>query len=154
MDDWDRQAGSLQQYAAVHGDAHVGARDGDDPVLVRWAAKQRADYAVGSLSDARAQALVNIGFDFDAERAEWQRWLNELQRQQGSEAPPLASGTAIQLTNWCAHAVVTHEAYIQCMPQHRCSVQRIARRSGVLDSRRVAALDAAGFDWTGADALS
>ena len=36
----------------------------------------------------------------------------------------------------------------------RCCVQRIAKRSKVLAEERVALLDAAGFDWTGADALS
>ncbi len=36
----------------------------------------------------------------------------------------------------------------------RCSVQRIARRSGVLSDERVELLDSLDFDWTGADALS
>ena len=36
----------------------------------------------------------------------------------------------------------------------RCSVQRIARRSGVLSTRHYELLSAVNFDWTGADALS
>lgn len=102
VDDWDRNLTLLHEYTLQHGDAHVGARDGDDPGLTRWAAKQRADHAAGMLAEGRTRALEQAGFDFDAERAEWQRWMNELRRQQGGEAPPLASGTAIQLTNWCA----------------------------------------------------
>ncbi len=35
-----------------------------------------------------------------------------------------------------------------------CSVQRIMRRCGVMPEERVEALDALGFDWTGADPLS
>lgn len=41
-----------------------------------------------------------------------------------------------------------------CMANCRCCVQRIAKRSKVLAGERVALLDAIGFDWTGADALS
>lgn len=36
----------------------------------------------------------------------------------------------------------------------RCCVQRIAKRSGMLSEDRIALMDAIGFDWTGADALS
>ena len=36
----------------------------------------------------------------------------------------------------------------------RCSVQRIAKRAGMLTTCRADQLDAVGFDWTGADALS
>ncbi len=36
----------------------------------------------------------------------------------------------------------------------RCSVQRIAKRSGALAQDRIVLLDAIAFDWTGADALS
>ena len=35
------------------GDAHVGFRTGDAPELARWAAKQRADHAAGTLSTER-----------------------------------------------------------------------------------------------------
>lgn len=38
--------------------------------------------------------------------------------------------------------------------EHRCSVQRIAKRSKQLSEERVSRLDSIGFDWTGADALS
>lgn len=124
VDDWDRHLQALSEYAATHGDAHVGARDGDSTTLARWAAKQRADHASSALSEIKTQALVDVGFEFNAERAEWQRWFNELQRQQGAEAPPLASGTAIQLTNWYVTVLVyTLEPQLQqCMPtQVQCA---------------------------------
>lgn len=36
----------------------------------------------------------------------------------------------------------------------RCSVQRIAKRAGVLSQERIELLDSIRFDWSGADALS
>jgi len=36
----------------------------------------------------------------------------------------------------------------------RCSVQRIAKRAGVLSQQRIDVLDSIQFDWSGADALS
>ena len=36
----------------------------------------------------------------------------------------------------------------------RCSVQRIAKRSGALAADRIALLNDIAFEWTGADALS
>ena len=47
----------------------------------------------------------------------------------------IAAGEELVLANWC-------------------SVQRIARRSGVLSEERVKQLEAIGFDFDGADALS
>lgn len=191
--DWDRYVEMLRAYVQEHGDAHVGARDGDDAELVRWATKQRKEHARGELDDGRVAVLVGIGFEFDAAQAEWQRWYNELAQQQTSGAPPLASGTAFLLTNWyvcvllvvvvvvreasgsvlCSSDVVfdgrcfwvcgknTCKTCSKCVclhtpsqPPHRCSVQRIARRSGVLNEQRVEQLEGIGFDWTGADALS
>ncbi len=52
------------------------------------------------------------------------------------------------------HPVYAVDPHPHLYISHRCSVQRIARRSGVLDEQRVAQLDSIGFDWTGADALS
>ena len=43
---------------------------------------------------------------------------------------------------------------IKWHPASRCSVQRIAKRSGALAQDRIALLDAIAFDWAGADALS
>jgi hypothetical protein len=136
---WAARLAELGAYAARHGDAHVGCRDGDDPDLARWAAKQRASAAAGALAAGRAAALAAAGFEFDAERAEWLRWFNQIaafQAERGHCSPdPLSAGSDFLLLNWCA-------------------VQRIARRSRRLADDRAALLDAIGFDWTGADALS
>ncbi|PSC73793.1 DEAD DEAH box helicase [Micractinium conductrix] len=137
--EWARRFGELQAYAATHGDAHVGFRDGDDAELRRWAVKQRSDEAGGELAAERRQQLEAAGFEFDAERAEWLRWLTQIrlfqEREGHCEPHPLAHPNDFLLINWC-------------------SVQRIMRRCKVLPPDRVAALDALGFDWTGADPLS
>lgn len=54
---WSRRLNELEQYIAVHGDAHVGFRDGDDPELVRWAAKQREENSRGLLAAERKEKL-------------------------------------------------------------------------------------------------
>lgn len=137
--EWTRRLAELETYAAVHGDAHVGFRDGDDAALARWAAKQREEAAGGRLADDQRWCLEGVGFEFKHEQAEWKRWYNELTAFQAvaghCNPTPLASGDVLFLMNWV-------------------SVQRIARRSRVLSAEREAMLDALGFDWSGADALS
>ena len=54
---WNRRISELEQYKAVHGDTHVGFRDGDDAELVRWAAKQRKELTGGSLTEERREKL-------------------------------------------------------------------------------------------------
>jgi hypothetical protein len=129
----------LMQYKAVHGDVHVGFRDGDDPNLVRWASKQREEYGRGLLPQNRNDQLTELGFEFDSERAEWLRWFNQLAAFKAVEGHcnpmPLAAGSDFLLLNWCA-------------------VQRIGKRSRVMAADREEMLDSLGFDWTGADALS
>jgi hypothetical protein len=46
--------------------------------LSRWAQKQRAEHRAGELAIDRAGRLGNLGFVWEAERAEWLRWYKEL----------------------------------------------------------------------------
>ena len=54
----------------------------------------------------RATQLLELGFQFDAEAAEWQRWFNHLAGFQAGHGhcnpSPLASSTDLVLLNWCA----------------------------------------------------
>lgn len=146
-DQWSGSFSALLAYAARHGDTHVGARDGDDPSLARWANKQRSDKRAGTLIDRRVASLAAAGFEFEAEAADWMRWYHELAARQragrdadgapaaGAGASSLSSSNDFLLSNWC-------------------SVQRIARRSGVLIDERVELLTGIGFDWDSPDALS
>ncbi|GFR46350.1 hypothetical protein Agub_g7922 [Astrephomene gubernaculifera] len=170
-EEWALRLAQLSSYVGEHGDACVGFRQGDDPQLGRWAAKQRADWRRGQLGERRLSQLSALGFLFDSEEAEWVRWWRELaaaagrqqwqgkdedgrqgEEQQGPQQRreeleqrhvdllSTAGGAATQpdmlyLVNWC-------------------SVQRIARRSGVLPESRIRRLDELGFDWSGADPLS
>lgn len=79
-----------------------------------------------------------LGFELDAEEAEWDLMYSKLLRaqQQDADGSSLFDGNFdFLLNNWC-------------------SVQRISYRSGVLSGARVQRLDELNFDWTGADALS
>lgn len=137
--EWSRRYQELQQYHERYGDAHVGFRDGDEPELSRWAAKQRSEHKKGQMDEGRQQALAAAGFEFDTEKAEWLRWINEIkafrQREGHCQPHPLAHPNDFLLINWC-------------------SVQRIMRRCKVLAPERVALLDELQFDWSGADPLS
>lgn len=139
LQEWSHRYRQLLDYIGHFGDTAVGYRDGDDPELARWVSKQRSDHRRGQLHPTRLQCLVDAGFEFDAEQAEWVRWYKELeayQIAQGNATPvPLTMGVDLYLINWC-------------------SVQRIARRSRVLSEQRIQALDRLGFDWSGADPLS
>ena len=52
----------------------------------------------------------------------------------------------------CEHAVSNR--YFIAAVTCRCSIQRVARRSGVLPANRIAMLDETGLDWTCADTLT
>ncbi|KAF5827981.1 hypothetical protein DUNSADRAFT_18433 [Dunaliella salina] len=139
LQEWSHRYRQLLDYIGNFGDTAVGYRDGDDPELARWVSKQRSEHRRGQLHQTRLQCLVDAGFEFDADQAEWTRWYKELeayQKAQGNATPvPLTMGVDLYLINWC-------------------SVQRIARRSRVLSEQRIQALDRLGFDWSGADPLS
>lgn len=138
-ENWAQCRGELEAYVHVHGDPHCGFRDQDDRKLARWCKKQRASHKNGTLSAENTSALLAIGFQFEEEAAEWCRWYNELRlfrREHGfTDSGPFTAEVDIYLTNWC-------------------SVQRIAKRVGVMGSDRVSLLDELDFDWTGADLLS
>lgn len=137
--EWAAKFAELQAYVTAHGDAHVGYRAADDEQLTKWCKKQRSAQKDGSLGDARAAQLASVGFAFDEEDAEWRRWYTELRQFEGRHgstvSAPFTANDDFYLTNWC-------------------SVQRIARRAGVMSGERVRLLDELGFDWTGADPLS
>lgn len=139
--EWSSRVCELTVYVQEFGDAHCGFRDTDEVSLARWCKKQRADFAKGKLSAEQIAQLLELGFEFDDERAEWLRWFAELQQfmsvsaRQASDWEINTAQKELYLTNWCA-------------------VQRIARRSGVMKDERIRMLDELAFDWTGADPLS
>lgn len=75
---WASSYRKLIEYKDIHGDCHVGYRDGDPRTLARWSKKQRKDYRLGKLDEDRLDKLAAIGFEFDDDKAEWMRWYHEL----------------------------------------------------------------------------
>jgi len=136
VNEWNKHVSELEEYRKRHGDAHVGFRDGDPQHLKRWCRKQRQEYSRGELSEERKEKLLEIGFEFNDEEAEWMRWYREyLVQQADSSTANLTKPADFYLINWCA-------------------IQRIAKRSRVLPEHRQQLLDEAGFDWNQPDALS
>ncbi|GAX77039.1 hypothetical protein CEUSTIGMA_g4486.t1 [Chlamydomonas eustigma] len=138
-EEWTERYEQLMLYKAVHGDPHCGFREGDDADLVRWTKKQRSDLKRGHLSETRYQLLINAGFEFEEDEAEFQRWFSQLRAfklENGHCNPtPLSTGVDLFLIHWCG-------------------IQRIALRSRALMSSREEQLTELGFDWSGADPLS
>lgn len=183
---------NLKRYIAENGDAAVGTRGGDDPSLVRWAEKQRADYAgvvVGEgggsfrrrrrapsssqsfpstsssspspfLKPSRRALLASVGFCFDAEEAEFRRMVAAAARAGAGGEGSGGSGAATATREIGGRSgsgtgsVENSSRGDELLLANWCSVQRIARRSGVLSEDRIAQLEAIGFDFDGADALS
>lgn len=139
QDEWNRRFTELSDYYKEYGDAHVGFREADSQLLTRWCEKQRKAAQSGCLSGPRLELLEGLDFCFNREEAEWMRWFNELcicQQVSDSVIPmALADGKNLELINWC-------------------SVQRVARKTGMLSAKKIALLDSANFNWTAADALS
>ena len=136
---WESRFAELVVYKEEVGDAHVGFRAGDDATLVRWAKAQRRAFVEKRLDETRFVRLVEVGFRFKEDEAEWLRWYAELKRCQSdtgvANPDPLGNSTDYFLINWCG-------------------VQRIAQRVGRLTKEQVGLLEAIAFDWTGADPLS
>lgn len=138
--DWDNRYQQLIDYKQQQGDVHCGFRDGDESGLARWCKKQRSDYSKANLTREQIAKLHDVGFELDSEAAEWMCWYSELKRfhrENGKSADwePFTAQHQMYLTNWC-------------------SVQRIARRSGVMPHDRIQKLDDLDFQWSGADPLS
>lgn len=138
--DWDNRYQQLIEYKQQQDDVHCGFRDGDESGLARWCKKQRSDYSKANLTREQIAKLHDVGFELDSEAAEWMCWYSELKRfhrENGKSADwePFTAQHQMYLTNWC-------------------SVQRIARRSGVMPHDRIQKLDDLHFQWSGADPLS
>lgn len=88
---------------------------------------------------AQCNRLQALGFEFNEDEADWQRWYSELQAFKADKGhcnpDPLATGVDLCLYNWCA-------------------VQRVARRTRVLTAKRSEALTKLEFDWEASDPLS
>jgi hypothetical protein len=204
---WTSSVLRLKGYIREHGDAAVGTRGWDDPGLVRWAEKQRADFAGVAVGEARAGSgpsslrrrgrrpsslaasaspgasflkpyrralLDSVGFCFDAEEAEFRRMVAAAARAgaggEGSAGSGAATATsqigiggggggraargAARWTDGGGAGIEGGGRGDELLLANWCSVQRIARRSGVLSPERIAQLEAIGFDFDGADALS
>ena len=132
------------------------------------------------LRPARRRLLESVGFCFDAEEAEFRRMVAAAARAgaggEGSAGSGAATATreiggggggggGIGIGRWTDGGAGTlvesgngngsgNGIGDELLLANWCSVQRIARRSGVLSADRIAQLEAIGFDFDGADALS
>ncbi|KAF8056785.1 1-acyl-sn-glycerol-3-phosphate acyltransferase [Scenedesmus sp. PABB004] len=116
--EWRQRLAQLRVYRAAHGDTGAGFRSGDDPGLARWAAKQRRQLARGTLPEARAAALEELGFEADEDEAEWLVWFLELARfkeAHGHASPlSLSGGADFYLINWCSVQRVAAPRRLPC----------------------------------------
>ncbi|KAK9905084.1 hypothetical protein WJX75_009445 [Coccomyxa subellipsoidea] len=98
---WNWRLDDLRAYISRHGDAHVGFRETDNPLLVQWAAEQRKEgYSNWSRSDTpeRLDTLSALDFEFDVDEAEWLCRYNELDPWYALNLP---GAPKLDLKKWC-----------------------------------------------------
>ena len=61
---------------------------------------------------SRTRALQELGFVFDAEEAEWDRWFNQLMLVDPTKPLPLASGDDFLLINWWVSSLQASDAHL------------------------------------------
>lgn len=97
--EWLERLDALKAYHRQHGDCSVGCREGDDRALARWADKQRGERLKGQLDSQREELLESLGFEWDADDAEWLRWFLDLARfkELQGHASPMQMSTGADL---------------------------------------------------------
>src|SRR5205814_10122714 len=105
----------------------------ENPALSRWMDRQRQARRRGKLSGTRTLQLENLGFGWDVIADRWEERFAELvvyKHAHGHCAIPTAWAENRALAHWVVN-------------------QRVFRKSGKLNSKRISRLDSIGFQWRG-----
>ena len=134
---WERKHGLLLAYKAREGHCDVPNQHQEQgDALGGWLARQRTAYKRGTLEARRAAALDAAGVVWDVLGAAWERrhglLLEFKAREEHCDVPQKHEEQGDALGKWLAR-------------------QRAAYKGGTLDSRRAAALEAAGVALTATD---
>ncbi|CAJ1959529.1 unnamed protein product [Cylindrotheca closterium] len=106
---WDLQFQELLKFKEMHGHCHVPHTYDHNPILARWAKRQRYQYTMkleqkqSCLSDDRQQKLDEVGFIWDLQMMAWQERFNELveyKRKHGDCNVPNRFGENLALGQW------------------------------------------------------
>jgi superfamily II DNA or RNA helicase len=135
QDDFERGLAELAAYAEANGDARVPAGHVSPNAfnLGKWCSHKRDERKRGQLSDDRIAALDAMGFVWNPFARSFDRGLVELVAYVEANGDARVSAghstpSGFNLGNWCLN-------------------RRRDRKTGRLDSDRIAALDALGFVW-------
>jgi len=88
VDKWDVRYHDLVEFRRVHDHCSVPYGFRPNPSLARWVKRQRYQYSLfhegesSAMSVQRIKVLEKIGFIWDAQRAAWERRLNQLKAYQ------------------------------------------------------------------------
>jgi len=132
---FDTGLAALRTYVATYGDALVkqGYRTPDGFALGTWCSERRTDHRLGRLSDERVATLEALGFAWSKHDATFNAAVAELATyaaEHGNTDVPRSyvTPTGVKLGAWCRN-------------------RRNERQAGQLSDKRIAALDALGFQW-------
>jgi superfamily II DNA or RNA helicase len=132
---FDTGLAALRTYVATHGDALVkqGYHTLDGFALGTWCSERRTDYRLGRLSDERVAILEALGFAWSKHDATFNAAVSELATyaaEHGNTDVPrnYVTPTGLKLGAWCRN-------------------RRNERQAGQLSDKRIAGLDALGFEW-------
>lgn len=134
---WEAGFDALKNYRKRYGHCDVAQRYKENPLLGRWVATQRAQYAAGKLEMERVRRLNEIGFHWGRFDALWEKRYLELnsykKRFKHCDVPQGYKESPV-LGDWV-------------------STQRTLYRLGKLGKERIRRLDGIGFVWEQRDAL-
>ena len=132
---FDTGLAALGTYVTAHGDALVksGYCTPDGFSLGAWCSERRTDYRLGRLSNERIATLEALGFVWSKHDATFNAAVTALATYVGengnTDVPrDYVTPTGLKLGAWCRN-------------------RRNDRQTGVLSDKRIAALDALGFEW-------
>ncbi len=134
---WEKQFGGLEQFKKIYGHCDVPSTYNKNKQLVHWIINQRAQYSKKILSQERVNKLINIGFNFDPNKAAWEKMFSVL----------------------CNYKVVKGHCNVpqNCLDNKSLgawvSTQRARRKQNNLEQEQIDKLDSIGFIWNPNDAL-
>jgi superfamily II DNA or RNA helicase len=133
---WETQFAALRRFHELHGHLRISRQQSDQKKLANWVHTQRAMKQSGSLTSDRIAKLDRLGIDWNpySQRPDktWEEMLDDLKAFKtlhGHCRVPSGYAENPALARWVEK-------------------QRANRRAGTLASKRMASLDALGFEWS------
>lgn len=130
---WEEKFCELLSYKAENGDVNVPRYESSG--LGAWVSNQRNNKKSGTLSKDRIRRLIDIGFEWDTQDAQWESAFNKLREYKEKHGHiNVSQRDKTGIGRW-SHG------------------QRQNRNKGILTDDQIRRLDEIGFEWTPRDSV-